>query len=93
MLETLKVKIIPLVWGTSRLSVSRLIHYRMVLPETYFINWNATGFFKEDERSYHVMYGYDFKDYVPGLNAMVKYVYGHDFKAANGEKTTKPSRM
>ena len=30
-LETLKVKIIPLVWGTSRLSVSRLIHYRMVL--------------------------------------------------------------
>ncbi|MFE1634957.1 hypothetical protein ACFMJW_18965, partial [Acinetobacter baumannii] len=24
------------------------------------------------------MYGYDFKDYVPGLNAMVKYVYGHD---------------
>ena len=63
------------------------------LPETYFINWNATGFFKEDERSYHVMYGYDFKDYVPGLNAMVKYVYGHDFKAANGEKTTKPSRM
>ncbi|WP_114233370.1 OprD family outer membrane porin, partial [Acinetobacter baumannii] len=56
------------------------------LPETYFINWNATGFFKEDERSYHVMYGYDFKDYVPGLNAMVKYVYGHDFKAANGEK-------
>ena len=56
------------------------------LPETYFINWNATGFFKEDEKSYHVMYGYDFKDYIPGLNAMVKYVYGHDFKAANGEK-------
>ncbi len=44
------------------------------------------AFFKEDEKSYHVMYGYDFKDYVPGLNAMVKYVYGHDFKAANGEK-------
>ena len=39
----------------------------MVLPETYFINWNATGFFKEDEKSYHVMYGYDFKDYVPYL--------------------------
>ncbi|MDQ9027852.1 OprD family outer membrane porin [Acinetobacter nosocomialis] len=56
------------------------------LPETYFINWNATGFFKKEEKSYHVMYGYDFKDYVPGLNAMVKYVYGHDFKAANGEK-------
>ncbi|VXA55753.1 putative porin for benzoate transport (BenP) [Acinetobacter proteolyticus] len=56
------------------------------LPETYFINWNATGFFKKNEKSYHLMYGYDFKDYVPGLNAMVKYVYGHDFKAANGDK-------
>ncbi|WP_228129833.1 OprD family outer membrane porin [Acinetobacter sp. NIPH 2100] len=56
------------------------------LPETYFINWNATGFFKKNEKSYHMMYGYDFKNYVPGFNAMVKYVYGHDFKAANGEK-------
>ncbi|MCH7315193.1 OprD family outer membrane porin [Acinetobacter sp. ANC 3882] len=56
------------------------------LPETYFINWNATGFFKKNEKSYHMMYGYDFKNYVPGFNAMVKYVYGHDFKAANGKK-------
>ena len=56
------------------------------LPETYFINWNATGFFKKNEKSYHLMYGYDFKDYVPGLNAMLKYVYGHDFKAVNGAK-------
>ena len=56
------------------------------LPETYFINWNATGFFKKNEKSYHLMYGYDFKDYVPGLNVMLKYVYGHDFKAANGDK-------
>lgn len=56
------------------------------LPELYFINWNTTGFFKKDEKSYHVMYGYDFKDYVLGLNALVKYVYGHDFKTANGEK-------
>ncbi|MQZ30331.1 OprD family porin [Acinetobacter haemolyticus] len=55
------------------------------LPELYFINWNATGFFKKNERSYHVMYGYDFKDYLPGLNAMVKYVYGHKFKTATGE--------
>jgi benzoate transport porin len=56
------------------------------LPELYFINWNTTGFFKKDEKSYHVMYGYDFKEYVPGLNALVKYVYGHNFKTANGEK-------
>lgn len=30
------------------------------------------------------MYGYDFKDYAPGLNTMVKYVYGSDFKDAQG---------
>lgn len=56
------------------------------LPETYFINWNATGFFKEDEKSYHFIYGYDFKDYIPGFSTAVKYVYGHDFKTATGEK-------
>lgn len=56
------------------------------LPETYFINWNATGFFKEDEKSFHFMYGYDFKDYVPGLNVMFKHVYGYGFKTAAGQK-------
>ena len=56
------------------------------LPETYFINWNATGFFKKDEKSYHFIYGYDFKDYIPGFNAAIKYVYGNDFKAADGRK-------
>ncbi|GAA5012448.1 OprD family outer membrane porin [Acinetobacter puyangensis] len=56
------------------------------LPETYFINWNTTGFFKEDEKSYHFIYGYDFKDYISGLNAIVKYVYGNSFKTASGEK-------
>jgi hypothetical protein len=55
------------------------------LPETYFINWNATGFFKKDEKSYHLMYGYDFKDHIPGFNAMAKYVYGNDFRAQNGK--------
>ncbi|CAB1211901.1 OprD family outer membrane porin [Acinetobacter bouvetii] len=54
------------------------------LPELYFINWNTTGFFKKDEKSVHFLYGYDFKDYVPGLNTMVKYVYGTDFKDAQG---------
>jgi len=56
------------------------------LPETYFINWNATGFFKQDEKSYHFIYGYDFKDYVPGLNATIKYVYGDHFKTSKGEQ-------
>lgn len=56
------------------------------LPETYFINWNATGFFKKDEKSYHFIYGYNFKDYIPGFNAVVKYVYGDSFKTADGKE-------
>lgn len=54
------------------------------LPEYYFINWNATGFVKKDEQSYHLIYGYDFKDYVPGLNTTLKYVYGDNFKTNDG---------
>lgn len=33
-----------------------------------------------------MIYDYDFKDQVPGLNAMLKYVYGHGFKTSAGEK-------
>lgn len=58
------------------------------LPETYFINWNTTGFFKKDEKSYHVIYKYDFKNYIPGFNAMAKYVYGNNFKTAQGLKNS-----
>ncbi|WP_257222440.1 OprD family porin [Acinetobacter sp. YH12136] len=56
------------------------------LPELYFINWGTTGFFKENEKSYHLIYSYDFKNYMPGLKATLKYSYGNDFKAANGKK-------
>ena len=56
------------------------------LPELYFINWNATGFFKEKEQSYHFIYAYNFKDYVPGLNTTVKYSYGDHIKMANGQE-------
>ncbi len=56
------------------------------LPETYFINWNATGFFKKDEKSYHFIYGYNFKDYIPGFNAAIKYVYGDNFETIDGKK-------
>lgn len=55
------------------------------LPETYFINWNVTGFAKQDEKSYHLIYSYDSKDFVPGLSTAVKWVYGHDFKSSTGE--------
>lgn len=54
------------------------------LPETYFINWNVTGFFKENERSIHAIYGYDFKDYVSGLKTMVKFSKGNDIKTSTG---------
>lgn len=54
------------------------------LPETYFINWNTTGFFKKDEKSFHFIYGYDFKNHIPGLNTTLKYVYGKGFKTADG---------
>ena len=55
------------------------------LPETYFINWNVTSFAKQDEKSYHFIYSYDFKDFIPGLSTAVKWVYGHDFKSSTGE--------
>lgn len=87
LLETLKVK--NHTFGLGYQEITGKSAYPIpdgFLPETYFINWNTTGFFKKDERSYHFIYGYDFKDYVPGLNAMVKYVYGNHFKAANGSK-------
>lgn len=56
------------------------------LPETYFINWNTTGFFKSHEKSVHFLYSYDFKNYIPGLNATLKHVYGYDFRTKEGLK-------
>lgn len=56
------------------------------LPELYFINWNVTGFFKKNEKSWHFIYGYDFKDYVPGLTSTAKYAMGDDIKMANGQE-------
>jgi len=52
------------------------------LPEVYFVNWNVTGFFKANEQSYHAIYGYNFKDYIPGLNTVAKYSYGEDIETA-----------
>lgn len=54
------------------------------LPELFFINWNTTGFIKKDEKSYHAIYSFDFKDYVPGLTTTLKYAYGKDFKTVSG---------
>ena len=60
------------------------------MPQVYFINWNLTGFYKKDEKSWHAMYGYNFKDYVPGLSSMIKHAYGSDFAGStqnNGRET------
>lgn len=54
------------------------------LPELYFINWNVTGFFKKNESSWHFIYGYDFKNYIQGLNATFKYARGNKIKLADG---------
>lgn len=56
------------------------------LPELYFINWNSSGFYKKNEKSYHVIYGYDFKKYIPGFNAVFKYSYGNHFRSLAGKK-------
>ncbi|MDC4992356.1 OprD family outer membrane porin [Acinetobacter baumannii] len=62
------------------------------LPEVYFVNWNVTGFFKANEQSYHAIYGYNFKDYIPGLNTIAKYSYGENIKTATG-KDNKESEL
>lgn len=54
-------------------------------PQAYFINWNLTGFYKKDEKSWHAMYGYNFKDYVPGLNALIKHAYGYNFTGTSSD--------
>lgn len=49
------------------------------LPELYFINWNVSGFFKEQEKTWHAIYGYKFDGPLKGLNAVAKYSYGCNF--------------
>ena len=89
LLETLKVKITAWVWVISRLSVSLLTRYQMVSCLKLISLTGIRLVFKQDEKSYHFIYGYDFKDYVPGLNTTLKYVYGDHFKAADGLKIKK----
>ncbi|KKW82304.1 benzoate transporter [Acinetobacter sp. AG1] len=87
LLETLKVKNHTLGLGYQQIiGESAYPLPDGFLPETYFINWNATGFFKKDEKSYHFIYGYNFKDYIPGFNAAIKYVYGNNFETSDGKK-------
>lgn len=56
------------------------------LPQLYFINWNTTGFAKAKEESFHIIYGYDFKNKLPGLKTLIKYSYGDNIKMTDGQK-------
>ncbi len=46
-------------------------------PFTYLDTW-ATDFLNKNEKIYTMRYEYDFKDYVPGLRAMLRYTHGQD---------------
>ena len=79
-LETLKYKNHSMGAGVQKISGDAFPALDGYIPELYFVNWNVTGFFKKNELTYHFIYGYNFKDYVPGLNALVKYSYGENIK-------------
>lgn len=86
LLETLKLNNHTLGVGYQRIIGDAYPLPDGFLPELYFINWNVTGFFKENEKSWHFVYGYDFKDYILGLNSIAKYAVGRDIKMSNGDK-------
>lgn len=88
LLETLKYKNHSLSMGIQKIKGDSYPIPDGFLPELYFINWNVTGFFKEEEQSYHLIYAYNFKDYLPGLNAIARYSYGEDIKMENGTENT-----
>lgn len=77
-LETVKYKNHSLSAGIQKIEGEAFPLLDGFLPELYFINWNVTGFFKKNEQSYHLIYAYNFKDSIPGLNTIVKYSYGED---------------
>lgn len=63
------------------------------IPALFFINWNVTGFFKEDEKSWHFIYGYNLKDYVPGLGMAMKYSYGYNINRGDGLETNSENEL
>lgn len=84
LLETVKYKNHTVSAGVQKIVGDAFPALDGFIPELYFVNWNVTGFFKKNEQTYHFIYGYNFKDYIPGLNALVKYSYGEKIKLANG---------
>jgi hypothetical protein len=83
-IETVKYKNHTVAAGVQKIVGDAFPALDGYIPELYFVNWNVTGFFKKNEQTYHFIYGYNFKDYVPGLNALVKYSYGEKIKLADG---------
>lgn len=85
-LETLKYKNHSFAMGYQKIIGDAYPLPDGYLPQTYFVNWNTTGFFKAKEESFHFIYSYDFKDSIPGLNTTIKYSYGDNIKMTGGEK-------
>jgi len=58
------------------------------IPQPYTVHWSQTAFIFPDERSYGIQYAYNFKDYVPGLKLMARYITGEDIDMAGGTDQT-----
>ena len=48
------------------------------IPQPYLVNWSSVAFVRPDERSIGLTYAYDFKDSVPGLKLLARYIKGTD---------------
>lgn len=53
------------------------------LPIPHMMNWTLGAFTKANEKSYHFVSSYDFKDYIKGLKITYKYIYGDSFQTKN----------
>ncbi|MEN8274440.1 OprD family outer membrane porin [Acinetobacter seifertii] len=53
------------------------------MPIPHMVNWTLGAFTKADEKSYHFVASYDFKDYIKGLKVTYKYIYGDSFQTMN----------
>lgn len=51
-----------------------------IIPVLEFVDWSQGTFTKKDESAYHLLFGYNFNDYIKGLNFESRYIYGNGFK-------------
>ncbi|MDK2778021.1 MAG: OprD family porin [Pseudomonadota bacterium] len=58
------------------------------IPQPYTVHWSQTAFIFPGERSYGIQYAYNFKDYVPGLKLMARYITADQIHMAGGTDET-----